>query len=122
MRARGLKIAASTGYFRAAARAVVEAARSQGYVPDFAIGADDVPAGRPAPWMIFRCMEALDVFPPSSVVKVGDTSVDVEDGRNAGCWSVGVIDSSSEMGLPADVFAALAETEKIQRREAISKR
>jgi phosphonoacetaldehyde hydrolase len=122
LRARGIKIAGTTGYFHAAASAVLEAARKQGYTPDFSICADDVPAGRPAPWMIFRCMEALNVYPPANVVKVGDTAVDIADGRNAGCWSVGVIDSSNEMGLTADEFAALSETEKVMRREAVYRR
>ncbi len=122
LRAAGVKIAGTTGYFRAAADAVLAAAARQGYAPDFNICADEVPAGRPAPWMIFRCMEALGVYPPAAVVKVGDTVVDVEDGRNGGCWSVGVIDSGSEMGLSADAFAALAEDEKEARRAAIGNR
>jgi phosphonoacetaldehyde hydrolase len=122
LRKMGLKIAVTTGYFRAAADAVLAAAKRQGYAPDFAICADEVLAGRPAPWMIFRCMEALDVYPPAAVVKVGDTVIDIEDGRNAGCWSVGVIDSSNEMGLPADEFAALAEDEKEVRRSAVAQR
>jgi phosphonoacetaldehyde hydrolase len=122
LRDRGLKIAASTGYFRAAAAAVLAAAQRQGYTPDFNICADDVPAGRPAPWMIFRSMEALGVYPPAAVVKVGDTIVDIEDGLNAGCWSVGVVDSSNEMGLSAEEFAALAADEKAARRHAVSQR
>lgn len=120
LRSRGIRVGATTGYFREAAAVVLEAGKRQGYVPDFAICADDVPAGRPAPWMIFRCMEALALYPPAAVVKVGDTVVDVEDGRNAGCWSVAVIDSSNEMGLGADDFAALAETEKDARREVVA--
>lgn len=122
LRARGLKIGASTGYFHAAANAVLAAAKRQGYTPDFNICADDVPAGRPAPWMIFRCMEALGVYPPAAVVKVGDTVIDIEDGRNAGCWSVGVVDSSNEVGLSEAEFAALAEDEKCARREEVGKR
>jgi phosphonoacetaldehyde hydrolase len=118
LRRRGVKIAATTGYFREAADAVLAAAKRQGYEPDFNICADDVPAGRPAPWMIFRCMEALNVYPPAVVVKVGDTIVDIEDGRNAGCWSVGVLDSSNEIGLSAAAFAACSEDEKEALREA----
>ena len=119
LRARDIKIAGTTGYFQAAADAVLETAKTQGYSPDFSICADEVPGGRPAPWMIFRCMEALKVYPPSAVVKVGDTAVDILDGRNAGCWSVGVIDSSNEMGLTAAEFAALSEEEKTKRRESV---
>jgi phosphonoacetaldehyde hydrolase len=122
LRERGVKVAATTGYFHAAAEVVVAAGKRQGYVPDFTICADDVPAGRPAPWMIFRAMEAVGVYPPAAVVKVGDTVVDVEDGLNAGAWSVGVVDSSNEMGLPEAAFAALPGEEKAARRAAVRER
>ena len=122
LRARGIKIAATTGYFREAADAVLAAAKRQGYAPDFNICADDVPAGRPAPWMIFRCMEALNVYPPAAVLQVGDTVIDIEDGRNAGCWSAGVIDSSNEMGLPAAELFALPGPEREARREQVRQR
>jgi phosphonoacetaldehyde hydrolase len=116
LRSRGIKIAATTGYFREAAEACYTAARAQGYVPDFCICADEVPAGRPAPWMIFRCMEALGVYPPTAVVKVGDTLVDIEDGLNAGCRSIGVVDSSNLMGLSRDEFTALSGSDRAERR------
>jgi phosphonoacetaldehyde hydrolase len=122
LRRMGLRIAATTGYFHAAADAVRAAAARQGYSPDFHICADDVPAGRPAPWMIYHSMEALNAYPPAAVVKVGDTTIDIEDGRNAGCWSVGVIDSSNEMGLAADEFAALPPAEKAARRRTVRDR
>jgi phosphonoacetaldehyde hydrolase len=122
LRQRGVKIAATTGYFREAANVVLAAAKRQGYEPDFAICADDVPAGRPAPWMIFRCMEALNVYPPAAVVKVGDTVVDIEDGRNAGCWSVGVVHTSSEMGLTAAELRALPRAEQQTRSEQVRQR
>jgi phosphonoacetaldehyde hydrolase len=119
LREQGVKIGATTGYFREAAKACADAAAKKGYVPDFSICADDVPAGRPAPWMIFRVMEALNVYPPSAVAKVGDTVVDIEDGLNAGVWSLGVVDSSNVMGLSAAEFAALSETERNDRREQV---
>lgn len=119
LRNRGVKIGATTGYFREAAKACADAAAKLGYVPDFSICADDVPAGRPAPWMIFRVMEALNVYPPSAVVKVGDTVVDIEDGLNAGVWSIGVVDSSNVMGLSAEEFAALSDKERSERRECV---
>jgi phosphonoacetaldehyde hydrolase len=122
LRQRGIKIAGTTGYFHEAAAAILAASKRQGHEPDFNICADDVPAGRPAPWMIFRCMEALGVYPPATVVKVGDTVIDVEDGRNAGCWSVGVIDSSNEMGITTTEFAALPVAEKAARRGFVADR
>jgi phosphonoacetaldehyde hydrolase len=119
LRRRGVRIGATTGYFRAAVDRVVEAARRQGYSPDHSVGADDAPAGRPAPWMMFRIMEALGVYPPSAVVKVGDTPVDMGEGRSAGAWCVGVIDSSNEMGLSEEEFTALSETTRCERRTTV---
>lgn len=119
LRSLGIKIGATTDYSREVADVCCAAGREQGFVPDFTICADDVPAGRPAPWMIYRVMEALNVYPPTTVVKIGDTRIDIEDGVNAAAWSVGVTDSSSEMGLSPEEFGALPEAEREQRREAI---
>jgi phosphonoacetaldehyde hydrolase len=119
LRRRGIRIAGTTGYFRAAAERCAAAAQFQGYTPDCNVCGDDVPAGRPAPWMIFRCMEALGIYPPAVVVKVGDTLVDIEEGRNAGAWSVGMIDSSSLMGCTREELAALPLSELLRRREEI---
>ena len=112
LRGRGLKIATTTGYFREAARLVFDSATEQGYVRDLDVLPDEVPAGRPAPWMIFRAMEALGVYPPSSVVKVGDTPADIAEGRNAGAWSVGVIASSSEAGLSGVGWSSMSDRDR----------
>jgi phosphonoacetaldehyde hydrolase len=107
MRARGTRVATTTGYFRQAADRVLAAAEAQGFVPDHAVCADDVSAGRPAPWMIYACMEALQVFPPDRVVVVGDTVADVQAARNAGCYSVALSRTGNEVGLSEREWAAL---------------
>jgi phosphonoacetaldehyde hydrolase len=117
LRSRGIAIGATTGYFREAAERVYRSAAAQGYRPDYCVCAGEVPAGRPAPWMIFRIMEALSVFPPAAVVKVGDTVPDIGEGLAAGAWSVGVVHSSSEVGCTAQEWAALPALEQ-QRRAA----
>ena len=109
LRARGVKIAATTGYFREAAEACYTVAAGQGYVPDFVICADEVPAGRPAPWMLFRCMEALGVYPPAAVVAVGDTPADMRAGKNAGCTTMAMVASGNEVGLSEAALASLDE-------------
>ena len=55
---------------------------------DFVISSDEVPQGRPLPYMIETIMEELNVTDVSQVVKIGDTEVDVEEGKNAGCGLV----------------------------------
>ncbi|WP_168566930.1 phosphonoacetaldehyde hydrolase [Crateriforma spongiae] len=118
LRQRNIKIASTTGYFRDAAEIVFARAAQQGYQPDFSICGTDVPAGRPSPWMIFRAMETLDVCPPASVLKIGDTVPDVLAGLNAGAWSIGVTDTSSSMGLSQAEFEALSDAEKESRRDS----
>jgi len=115
MRSDGIQIGSTTGYFRAAAELVSQAASDHGFVPDANVCADDVPGGRPAPWMIYQIMQQLNVFPPHSVVKVGDTVADIEAGRNAGCWTIGVCDSSSISGLSFDAYCELDMKTRAQR-------
>jgi phosphonoacetaldehyde hydrolase len=109
IRSRDVKIATTTGYFREAAKLVFDSATRQGYARDLDVLPDEVRAGRPDPWMIFRAMENLGIYPPSAVLKVGDTLADIAEGRNAGAWSVGVIASSSEVGLTESGWENLAE-------------
>jgi phosphonoacetaldehyde hydrolase len=115
LRSQGIKIGATTGYFRAAAERVYELARRRGYAPEYTLCAEDVPVGRPAPWMVFRIMEAAGVYPPSRVVKLGDTVPDVEEGLNAGAWSVGVTQSSSEVGCTLEEWNKLTTGERQKR-------
>ena len=65
--------------------------------------------------MIFRIMEAADVYPPTRVVKVGDTVPDVEEGLNAGAWSVAVTQSSSEIGCTLEEWEKLTSDERQQK-------
>jgi phosphonoacetaldehyde hydrolase len=82
-RNRGLKIGSSTGYFREQMDILVPLAAEQGYKPDVIVCADDIPAGRPAPWEIFENSKLLGVSPMSAIAKVDDTVVGIEAGRNA---------------------------------------
>jgi phosphonoacetaldehyde hydrolase len=115
LRSKGIAIGATTGYFREAAERVYRAAAAQGYRPDHCVCAEEVSAGRPVPWMIFRIMEALGVFPPAVVVKVGDTVPDIGEGLSAGAWSVGVLRSSSEVGCTEQEWDALPHLEQRRR-------
>lgn len=101
-RRRGLKIGSSTGYTRELMDVVIPMARAGGYEADTVLCADDVPAGRPAPWMNFRAAERLGVFPPRAIVVVDDTLVGIEAGRNAGMWAVGVTRTGNSLGMSLD--------------------
>lgn len=107
LRRAGLNIGSTTGFTRAMLTVVARAAARWGYAPDFAVASDEVPAGRPAPHMIARNLEHFGIIDPRSVIKVGDTVVDIEEGKNAGVWSVGVLHGGSELGLREDEVTAL---------------
>lgn len=106
---KGIPYAATTGYFRQATDVVLTRAAEKGFVSLVSCCATEVPAGRPAPWMIFYCMQAAGVYPPCTVINVGDTRVDVESGRNAGAWSIGVAATGNGMGLSAAEIQTLDE-------------
>ena len=116
MRGRGLRIGATTGYTRAMLAPILERAAGHGYLPDASVTPDEAAAGRPAPWMIFRNLELLGVYPASACVKIGDTPTDMEEGSNAGCWTVGVLDSGNQIGRTAAEWDALSpDRQNIER-------
>ncbi len=108
---RGIPVAATTGYSREMTDVVLRRAADQGFAPTVSVCGSEVTAGRPAPWMIFRSMEATGVFPPSSVAVVGDTIPDIESGRNAGAFVVGVTKTGNMLGLAEAEVNALPRAE-----------
>ena len=109
---RKLRIGSTTGYTAPLMEILAPAAAQHGYSPEFWIAADQVPQGRPWPWMIYKNMEFLKICPPSTVVKVGDTIADVAEASNAGVWSVAVVESSSLVSLDEAALASLSEKER----------
>lgn len=99
LRIMGLKIGSTTGYSREIMNVIGPLAAKKGFVPDCVVTPSEVSRARPYPWMIFKNAETLGINPIQSIVKVGDTVQDVMEGRNAGCWSVGVLKGSSQVGL-----------------------
>jgi phosphonoacetaldehyde hydrolase len=106
-RARGLKIGSTTGYTRAIMNRLIPLAAQHGYKPDAIVCADEVPAGRPQPWMMFQNAQQFGVYPMSAIVKIGDTVPDIEEGLNAGAWTIGVVKTGNELGLTEAEIAAL---------------
>lgn len=107
-RAHGLKIGSTTGYTREMMGLLQSEAAKRGYVPDSTVCASDVPEGRPAPFMCLQNMINLQVYPPEAIVKVDDTLPGIEEGLNAGMWTIGLAKTGNEIGLNAQEIAILA--------------
>jgi phosphonoacetaldehyde hydrolase len=117
MRARGIKIGSTTGYTTEMMKINMDDARRQGYAPDSTVCASDVPAGRPYPYMCLQNVINLGVSPVDACVKVDDTTPGIEEGLNAGMWTVGLAMSGNEIGLPLKDVQALAAADRTRRRE-----
>ncbi len=86
----GIRIALNTGFTRSITDAILHRLRwdERSELIDKTICSDEVPNGRPHPDMINTLMADLGIDSAEKVLKVGDTEVDVEEGRNAGCGKV----------------------------------
>lgn len=119
LRRRGVKIGSTTGYNRQMMDALVPEAARRGIQPDSVVCVSDVPAGRPEPWMALRSLMELRAYPPALCVKVGDTVPDIQEGLNAGMWTVTVALTGNELGLTAGALAALsADALEVRREQA----
>lgn len=82
----GIKVALNTGYNTYVAQLLLE---RMGWVLgkeyDILVTADDVTLGRPNPDMILEAMKKLGIKDPNSVLKVGDSTIDIKEGKNANC-------------------------------------
>jgi phosphonoacetaldehyde hydrolase len=121
LRKRGIKVGTTTGYLRAMMDILAPAAATHGYLPDSIVCPDDVPAGRPAPWMCFQNAMRLGVYPMAALIKVGDTPVDIEEGLNAGVWTAGVTLTSSLLGWTRADVDALTPAERADVHARIGK-
>lgn len=82
----GIKVILDTGFSHDITAIIMERLGwLQNGLVDMTVSSDEVAAGRPAPYMIQKAMEAFGIQDPKSVIKLGDTEVDVNEGKNADC-------------------------------------
>lgn len=113
----GLKLGCSTGFTRAMVDVLLKDAMKQGFNPDATVAGDEVEQGaRPRPFMVYRNLDLMDVWPIESVIKVDDTVGGVGEGVNAGCWSVGMARYSNYMNINSIEEAESLSEDEIQRR------
>lgn len=79
----GIKVALDTGFSRDITQTIIDRIgwERDGLI-DASVCSDEVPAGRPHPFMIQKIMEQLGVSDVKAIAKVGDTPSDLEEGTN----------------------------------------
>jgi phosphonoacetaldehyde hydrolase len=113
----GLKIGSTTGYTHEIMDAIRPLAAEQGFSPDSVVCTGDTPAGRPSPFMVYRSLMDMGVWPASTAIKVDDTEIGIAEGLNAGAWTVGVVMSGNVFGLSEAETSRLQPAELAGRRE-----
>jgi len=97
-----LLLATTTGFDRVLTTAILSRLGWQHYFAA-SISSDEVSEGRPAPYMLFRAMEAARVYEPAQVIAVGDTPLDLLAATNGG------------MGAAIGVYSGAATEERLRK-------
>ena len=117
----GVKVALSTGFDRPLAELLLQMTGWDKSI-DVVVCNEDVPRGRPAPYLIFRAMEWTGSECIHRVAAVGDTVSDLQAAFNAGVrWSIGVLSGAhSETQLRScthsEIIPSVKELPSVFRR------
>jgi phosphonatase-like hydrolase len=92
LRSLGILVVLNTGYNQQTANSLIKKLNwQQGVHYDLLVTASDVKNYRPQPDMILHAMDKLNIQDASTIIKVGDSTIDIEEGKNAGCkYNIGV--------------------------------
>ena len=116
LKEKGIRVALNTGFSKQIADIILNRLQwiDKGLVDDY-ICSDEVRYGRPQPFMIQALMKRAGLKDPGQVVKIGDTEVDINEGRNAGCAMVIAVTTGAftkeqlAMSAPDHIIDSLSE-------------
>lgn len=101
----GIQVGINTGFSRDIAEAIVNRLQwREKNLIDHLVGSDEVPNGRPYPFMIEKMMKAGGIDQTQEVAKVGDTEVDIREGQQSGCRFVIGITTGSFTRAELEVY------------------
>jgi phosphonoacetaldehyde hydrolase len=121
-----VKIVASTGFPVEIAKPMII---NLGWIEEGLINSwvcsEQVGASRPDPAMIFHAMKQMMVSEKSSVVKIDDTVKGIEEGLNAGVYTIGVLTGTQSIQMlsaaaPDTILRSVAQVpEHLKEKEMI---
>jgi phosphonoacetaldehyde hydrolase len=116
---KSIPLGSTTGYTAKMMDIVASEAAKYGFAAQCIVTPKDDLPGRPHPFLIYQNAIKLGCYPLWNIVKIGDTVSDMKEGRNAGCWCVGVSVSGNEMGLSeAEISTLDADTFESKKTKA----
>ena len=126
LRSNGVKVALTTGFDQPVVDGLLDVLGWRDGVVDAVVTVDGVPAGRPAPYMIFKSMGLTGATDVRRVLTAGDTVRDLEAGMNAGAgFVVGVLSGSQtaeELGAArhTHLLSSVAEIPKLIQSRGVA--
>ncbi|MBP7645905.1 MAG: phosphonoacetaldehyde hydrolase [Comamonas sp.] len=107
LRANRLKVGSCSGYPREVLNQLLPQAAKAGIAPEHVVAGDELTAGgRPGPYMALANVLALGISDVRACVKVDDTVPGIEEGLNAGMWTIGLSLSGNEVGYSKEEYSA----------------
>ena len=105
LHSKGIGVALNTGFTRLVTEGILyRLGWKDNPLIDFIVCSDEVEEGRPAPFMINQIMKVLGISDAGEVIKVGDTEVDIMEGRNAQCGKVVSVTTGSYSRIQLEAF------------------
>lgn len=120
LNANQIKVALNTGFTKVITDTILHRLGWPGKAMiDFVISSDEVEKGRPHPHMIKAIMHELKIMDAGNVVKIGDTEVDINEGRNAGCGMIVSVTTGSYNRRQLETYAPHHIIDSLQELPAI---
>tara|TARA_A100001015_G_scaffold54318_1_gene59602 strand:+ start:2627 stop:3337 length:711 start_codon:yes stop_codon:yes gene_type:complete len=91
IRKKNVKISLNTGYNKEIQESIINKLNMNEFIDNY-ISSEEVKFGRPLPYMINRLIDKNNIKKTDEVIKIGDTQIDILEGKNANCGlSIGVL-------------------------------
>lgn len=96
LQSRNIPFGLNTGFTREITNALLtKLGWDESNYAKYTICSDEVQEGRPAPFMIEKLLESFGLDNATNCIKVGDTEVDILEGRNSGCGCIVAVTTGS---------------------------
>jgi len=124
----GIWIGTTTGFNREILDKILQIHTRFNNLIDSTITSDEVPVARPSPFMIYKNINKIQqldfdnkyLYKGRCIIKVDDTEVGIEEGINAGVWTIGVSKHSNLMGEYTDNVEEYQKNEPYNYMRAIA--
>jgi len=130
LRKNNIKFGGCSGFSREMINTILKNTKDEGLYFESTFLADDIQdnntvflGGRPYPFMIYQNLFNLESKNISQCIKVDDSTVGIEEGLAANCWTVGISNYSNYINVNSlEEYSQMTELEKKKRKDDSKKK